>query len=101
LWTSQRNDELVAIVRRGNPDITDEGIREVLGTLGTELVRDCLEKKPLEIDQCIFFLGTIADSADIVAAQKQVGWYLWYRANQRELDAVRRLSVPAPAPMER
>lgn len=93
IWASRRNDELVRDVRRNNPDISDAGVSELLGTLGIETVRACVASQSMHPDLCIFFLGRIANRAEILAAQRQVGWYLWRTANQRELDAVRRSSA--------
>ncbi len=96
LWASQRNDELVRDIRRNNPDISNEGLNEIFGFLGTETVRACVASNSMHVDLCIFFLGDIANRAEILVAQRQVGRYLWRNANQRELDAVRRSSASPP-----
>lgn len=79
LWASQRNDELSADFKGKYPEMTDENIAEVIGSLGIEAVRNCLSAQPpMHPDHCIFFLARIASPGEIRSAQRDVGWYRWY-----------------------
>lgn len=93
LWANQRNAELVRDIRMHSPGISDEGLNEIIGVLGIETVRACVTSQSMHPDLCIFFLGDIANRAEISAAKSQLGRYLWITSNERELDAIRRSSV--------
>lgn len=83
LWASQRNDELSSDFKGKYPEMTDEDIGEVIGSLGIEAVRNCLAARPpMHPDHCIFFLARIADAKEIRSAKRDVGWYLWYLSSR-------------------
>ncbi len=83
LWASQRNDELSSDFKGKYPEMTDENIAEVIGSLGIEAVRNCLSAQPpMHPDHCIFFLARIADAKEIRSAQRDVGWYRWYLSSR-------------------
>ncbi len=96
LWVIWRSENLAHVVRRDNPDISDEGIQEMLGTLEDEAMPRCLASPLVHPDHCVIFFGNIAQPQEVSAAERQGGLYLWLLENKTSLDAVRRSSARVP-----